>query len=153
MVGPAQISNPDGAPPGAGALRQEVHHLMMKEADAARFHTQGAWLCCRQSITPDQGRVHARPRRDTALSGTCTSQLLGDHIMKTNNDEGRKTMEQLVSMVIRDVPSDRLDEGRHRSRDQQRHRRRHAHKKRVLLRRRSGGQTSTRSSGIGQEGR
>ena len=111
---PRKISNLDGT------LRQalvrsvsDVHHLMMKEADAARFHNEmeRGYRMLKQhhpSLTKEE-YMRDQVERYRNERNVYFTQLLGDHIMKTNNDEGRKTMEQLRSMVIRDVPSDRLD--------------------------------------------
>lgn len=111
---PRKISNLDGT------LRQalvrsvsDVHHLMMKEADAVRFHNdmERGYRLLKQhhpSLTKEE-YMRDQVERYRNERNVYFTQLLGDHIMKTNNDEGRKTMEQLRSMVIRDVPSDRLD--------------------------------------------
>jgi hypothetical protein len=111
---PRKISNLDGT------LRQalvrsvsDVHHLMMKEADATRFHNEmeRGYRMLKQhhpSLTKEE-YMRDQVERYRNERNVYFTQLLGDHIMKTNHDEGRKTMEQLRSMVIRDVPSDRLD--------------------------------------------
>ena len=127
-LGPAQDQQPGRhAPPGAGALRQR---RAPPDDEGGRRGTipqrNGAWLSHAQAAPPlaDQGRVHARPsgalpqRAERVLHAAARRSHHEDQQRRRAQDDGAAAVDGHSRRAVRQA----RPEGRHRSRDQQRHR-------------------------------